>query len=149
MKIRQANISDLSAIVLLFDQYRVFYRKESAVVEAEAFLKARMEEKSSVIFVAENEEADLCGFCQLYPLFSSTQMQRFWLLNDLFVSAEARGKGTSKLLIERVKVFCAESDAAGFYLETEKSNEIGNRLYERAGMTLDADHNYYSWSTGG
>jgi len=34
----------------------------------------------------------LMGFAQLYPSFSSVSMKRLWILNDLFVSSEARGK---------------------------------------------------------
>ena len=52
---------------------------------AENFLKERLENQDSEIFVAE-ENGILTGFTQLYPLFSSTRMKRYWLLNDLFVN---------------------------------------------------------------
>ena len=63
---------------------------------AENFLKERLENQDSEIFVAE-ENGILTGFTQLYPLFfSSTRMKRYWLLNDLFVNENHRGKGHSK-----------------------------------------------------
>jgi GNAT superfamily N-acetyltransferase len=90
---------------------------------------------------------DLAGFVQLYPLFSSTRMKKLWLLNDLFVQEEYRGKGYSLALIEKSKKLCEETGACGLMLETHKENIIGNKLYERTGFSLDAEHNYYSWNT--
>jgi GNAT superfamily N-acetyltransferase len=78
-------------------------------------------------------------------MFSSTRMKRLWLLNDLFVKKEYRRRGISKLLIERAKELCRETKACGFILETAKSNSVGNKLYQAVGMSLDHNHNYYSW----
>ncbi|WP_449401201.1 N-acetyltransferase family protein [Chryseobacterium wanjuense] len=88
---RKANIQDLQQLAELFDQYRVFYHKESDIPAAESFLKERIENKDSEIFVAESD-GKLVGFVQLYPLFSSTRMKRYWLLNDLYVNENHRGK---------------------------------------------------------
>ena len=60
------------------------------------FSKERLKNQDSEFFVAE-ENGILTGFTQLYPLFSSTRMKRYWLLNDLFVNENHRGKGHSKL----------------------------------------------------
>ena len=91
------------------------------------------------------EEGDLVGFVQLYPLFSSTRMKKLWLLNDLFVVENFRGKGISKQLIEKCKDVCDDTGACGLMLETAKTNKTGNSLYVKTGFILDADHNYYSW----
>jgi len=115
---RKATIQDLPQLAELFDQYRVFYHKESDIPAAESFLKDRIENKDSEIFVAESE-GDLVGFVQLYPLFSSTRMKRYWLLNDLFVNENYRGKGFSKELIEEAKELAKCTNAAGILLEPE------------------------------
>ena len=99
---RKATLEDLPQLSNLFDQYRSFYHKESDIEGAENFLKERLENQDSEIFVAE-ENGILTGFTQLYPLFSSTRMKRYWLLNDLFVNENHRGKGHSKALIEKAK----------------------------------------------
>lgn len=145
MIIRNIQVADIEQVSVLFDAYRVFYKKESDIPAAEKFLTERFQNKESEIFVAENDDEQLIGFMQLYPIFSSTRMKRLWLLNDLFVDASHRGKGISLLLIAQAKKLCIETNACGFILETEKSNVIGNNLYPRAGLSLDADHNYYSW----
>lgn len=142
---RKANIQDLVQLSELFDQYRVFYHKESDIPSAEKFLKERIENKDSDIFVAE-EEGKLVGFVQLYPLFSSTRMKRYWLLNDLYVNDHYRGKGYSKQLIEEAKQLCKSSNASGVLLETGKSNDIGNQLYPACGFELYDSVNFYEWS---
>ena len=108
---RKATIHDLPQLAELFDQYRIFYHKESDIPAAESFLKERIEKADSEIFVAEND-GKLIGFVQLYPLFSSTRMKRYWLLNDLFVNENYRGKGFSKELIEETKELAKSTNAA-------------------------------------
>jgi GNAT superfamily N-acetyltransferase len=145
MIIRKIQAADIQHLSVLFDAYRIFYKKESDVPTAEKFLTERFQNKESEIFVAETDQKKLVGFVHLYPLFSSTRMKRLWLLNDLFVDFNYRGKGISVRLIDAAKKLCMETNACGFMLETEKSNTIGNNLYQRTGLSLDAEHNYYSW----
>ena len=145
MRIRKAVENDLKQLSRLFDGYRVFYRKDSDIQGAESFLRERLAKKDAEIFVAETEEQVLAGFVQLYPLFSSTRMKRLWLLNDLFVDPNFRGQQISVKLIERAKKLVVDSSACGMYLETEKSNSIGNHLYPRAGFVMNTASNFYEW----
>lgn len=147
MKINQASLKDLNELNDLFDGYRVFYDKKSDKIASNRFLKARIENKDSVIFISRDEAGIATGFTQLYTLFSSTRMKRVWLLNDLYVDLKYRGLGISKVLIERAKEYCKENDGAGLTLETAKDNHIGNQLYPSTGWVLDEDHNYYIWET--
>ena len=126
--------------------YRMFYQKTSAIQSAKTFLEDRISNKDSEIFVAQNTTNKLVGFVQLYPLFSSTRMKKFWLLNDLFVHPEFRGNGISIGLIQKAKDLVLESKACGMYLETEKSNLIGNALYPKTGFELNTSVNFYEWN---
>lgn len=141
---RKATIDDLSQLAQLFDEYRMFYHKTSDISGAEQFISERLENRDSEIFVVE-EDGKLGGFVQLYPLFSSTRMKRYWLLNDLYVNSNSRGKGYSKVLIEEAKVLCRTSDSCGMYLETEKENMIGNQLYPSVGFKKYDEVNFYEW----
>jgi len=141
MIIREAATGDLDPLSLLFDSYRQFYHKQSDVSGAKEFLNARMTRNESVIFVAEENQI-IVGFTQLYLLFSSTRMKKLWLLNDLFVHAEYRRKGISKLLISKCFELARGTDACGVMLETERSNIIANHLYERMGFQL-SENNFY------
>ncbi|MCX8491422.1 MAG: GNAT family N-acetyltransferase [Cyclobacteriaceae bacterium] len=145
IRIEQATNDHLDRLAALFNQYRVFYEKQSDVKSAKEFLRERIEAKESVIFVSFNSANVMIGFTQLYPLFSSTRMKRLWLLNDLFVDVAFRGKGFSIELIEKAKEHCRQTGGCGLILETAKSNTIGNKLYPRAGFQLDRDHHFYSW----
>lgn len=144
MNIRKLHTTDLDSVSVLFDQYRVFYRKESNIEGAKSFLSERLLQKDSEIFVCEYENK-LAGFVQLYPLFSSTRMKKLWLLNDLFVDPDYRGRGISVKLIDSAKELVRETEAFGMFLETEKTNDIGNNLYPRAGFKLNTDSNFYEW----
>ena len=142
--IRKANLQDLAQLSQLFDEYRTFYHKSSDFSAVQQFLSERLQNNDSEIFVAE-DGSQLVGFTQLYPLFSSTRMKRYWLLNDLYVNPNFRGKGFSKALIERAKQLCRESDSCGMYLETGKDNQIGNQLYPSAGFKKYDEVNFYEW----
>jgi len=83
MLIRKAKLEDLESLGVLFDAYRKFYGKQGDIIGAGIFIKERLKNNDSEIFVAANEEDGvLMGFVQLYPLFSSTRMKRLWLLNE-------------------------------------------------------------------
>ncbi|WP_299777644.1 GNAT family N-acetyltransferase [uncultured Formosa sp.] len=143
---RKALKEDVKSVSELFNDYRVFYKKESDLERAENFLIKRIENKDSEIFIAENENNKLVGFVQLYPLFSSTRMEKLWLLNDLFVSPKYRNKGVSINLIENAKQLVKDTGACGMFLETSKSNLIGNKLYPKTGFNLNNNSNYYEWN---
>lgn len=147
MKIRNARLNDLESVSLLFDNYRVFYEKSSDMAGAVQFITERLFNHDSEIFIAENEDNILVGFVQLYPLFSSTRMKRLWLLNDLFIQPQFRGKGISILLINECKNLCRQTGSCGLMLETAKNNAIGNNLYLKTGFKPDREHNYYEWET--
>jgi len=144
MKVREAKLSDLKNLSVLFNSYRMFYGKKFDLKVSEEFLRSRIEKKDSKIFVCDFNN-ELFGFVQLYPLFSSTRVSKYWLLNDLYVDVNKRGKGFSKLLIERSKELVIESKACGMMLETEKSNDIGNKLYTSTGFKKNELSNFYEW----
>lgn len=146
---KKATLEDLENLNLLFNSYRIFYKKESDLEASKEFLRERIQNNESEIFIAhysENKAEKPIGFVQLYPIFSSTRLKRFWLLNDLFVDKDFRGKGISVLLIDEAKKLAVQTDSAGLMLETDKSNIEGNHLYPKTGFELDTEHNFYYWS---
>ena len=147
MKIIKAEQAHITPVANLFDAYRVWYKKPSDLAGAIEFLTQRIESGESTVYACETDDGELVGFTQLYPLFSSTRMKRLWLLNDLFVKKEFRGKGISKLLIDAAKQLARTTDACGLLLETQKNNEIGNKLYPHVGFEIEDDTNFYFWTT--
>lgn len=121
MKIIQATMDDLEEVATLFNLYRMFYQQESDLEEAKSFIKKRLENKDSIIFVAKDEE-DYIGFTQLYPTFSSVAMKRTWILNDLYVTKKARKQGVGERLLQRAKDLAIETDAKSITLMTAIDN---------------------------
>ncbi len=147
MIVRKAELEDVKSLAVLFDNYRQFYKREPGIAGAINFLNDRINNNESEIFIAENENKVVMGFVQLYPVFSSTRMKRLWLLNDLFIQPEYRGKGISVALINECKSLCRQTNSCGMILETAKDNAIGNNLYLKTGFVPDSGHNYYEWET--
>lgn len=139
--IRRADQSDLDAIAPLFDAYRRFYAQSPDLPRARDWLSARMQGGESVVLLAERD-GRACGFTQLYPLFSSVRTARLWVLNDLFVTADARRRGIARALLDAAASFAREDDAAGIMLETHRDNAAARALYSAAGWGEDASQWY-------
>ncbi|WP_400079491.1 GNAT family N-acetyltransferase [Winogradskyella sp. R77965] len=139
----KAHIDHLEDLVPLFDGYRLFYKQPSDKDGARQFLIERFKNKDAIIFMAyDNDKA--IGFTQLYPLFSSVSMQPMYLLNDLFVDANYRGKGIGEALINRAKQLCVIKNNKGLTIQTAYDNPA-QHLYKRLGFKEDKDLHFF-WS---
>jgi ribosomal protein S18 acetylase RimI-like enzyme len=141
--VERAAAADLDDVAPLFDAYRVFYRETSDPKGARAFIGTRLAAGDSTIFIARIG-GRACGFVQLYPLFSSSRMQRLWLLGDLFVAPEARKNGIGSALIKVAEGFARADGAAGLTLSTATNNHTAQSLYEASGYTRDDDFLVYN-----
>ena len=142
IEVIRAGEPDLDVLVPLFDAYRRFYGKPSNPEGGREFLAARMRADESVIFLATLDGVP-AGFTQLYPLFSSTRMARLWLLNDLFVAADLRGKGVGEALLERARQHAVDTGGCELMLETANNNPA-KHLYERCGYKRISEYSFYS-----
>lgn len=154
ISIVRAELHHLSILAPLFDAYRVFYQQASDLRLAENFLRERMEAKQSVIFLAlddtQRREGDTetgLGFVQLYPSFSSVSAQRLWILNDLFVDAQARRRGVAQALMNAARDFAAQDGAKGLFLETAHDNHSAQALYKSLGYRRNTEYYYFLPST--
>ena len=143
--VRQAVLADIEKIVPLFDGYRQFYGQPSDEAAVRAFLRNRLEQQDSVLFVAETKGRSV-GFTQLYPTFSSVSMARTFVLNDLFVSSEARRSGVARGLLGAAAHYAREVGAIRLSLSTAITNKPGQALYEGAGWRRDEVFYYYHFA---
>lgn len=142
MRIIKATVNELDCLTELFDLYRLFYEQESNIEDARKFLKDRLVNEESVIFIAFDEDNPI-GFVQLYPSFSSVSMKRSWVLNDLYIKESARKKGFAEKLIKKAIDFAEDTGAKGVLLETAKENATAQRLYEKVGFVRESTYFYY------
>ena len=142
MNITIAALTDLEADTEVFDLYRIFYNQPSDIHNAREFIKERLTNKDSVIFIAYEEENPV-GFVQLYPSFSSVSMKRLWILNDLYVKETVRGKGYGEKLINTAIDYAVNTGAKGLLLETAEDNCSAQRLYEKIGFTKESNYFYF------
>ena len=143
VEVRGATAGDVPLAALLFDAYRVFYGQSSDPPLARRFLGERLERGESAVLLAfDGEPGRAVGLSQLYPIFSSVAARPRWLLNDLFVLPEARGRGVGRALLEGARKLAAETGAAGLDLATAPENVAARRLYESTGWERDAFLHY-------
>lgn len=137
MNIQRISSTERHLVVGLFNQYRVFYQQPSDEALADRFLQQRLENGESVIYAAveiNGETTKAVGFTQLYPTFSSVRATRNWILNDLYVAENQRGKGVGEMLIRKAMDFARTEGAVFVQLETAVDNHRAQRLYERIGF---------------
>lgn len=145
MEIYQATIGDLEGVSNLFNLYRVFYQQTSDIEGAMIYIKKRLESKDSVIFVVKDQQKYV-GFTQLYPTFSSISMKKAWILNDLYVDAEARKQGIGEMLLHKARDYAIATDAKSISLSTAPDNYFAQRLYEKHGYVRDSQFYHYELS---
>ena len=143
VKVRQAGIGDLDALVPLFDAYRQFYKRDTDPPAVREFLFKRFQHQQSVIFIAHDEEGAAIGFTQLYPLFSSLTLVRTFVLYDLFVRPAARGTGLGEALVQALM---ADARALGYRelkLDTLARMTEARALYSSLGFE-ESDAYYHN-----
>jgi GNAT superfamily N-acetyltransferase len=142
VKTIRADLKHLDWVAPLFDLYRQFYEQPGNLGGVRQFIRERLERAESVIFLALVDKRAV-GFTQLYPSFSSVSMRRLWILNDLYVAAEARKLGAGKALIERAREWAAATGAKGLELSTGTHNFAAQRLYEQTGWMKNLEFFHY------
>src|SRR5580704_16915053 len=143
LEIVHATPADVGEVAPLFDAYRQFYQKAPDLEAARRFLFARLSKNESVIFLAR-QDGRVLGFVQLYPVFSSVGLTRQWILNDLYVIAEARKLGVARALLEQARDLAEGTRANCLTLETGSDNVPAQRLYESLGWKREQEfYRYY------
>tara|TARA_B100000959_G_scaffold72064_1_gene76390 strand:+ start:18815 stop:19264 length:450 start_codon:yes stop_codon:yes gene_type:complete len=143
-KINLANEGHLNELARLFNLYRVFYKQPFDKDMAIDFIKLRMKQKQSIVFVAEESDGILSGFVQLYPSFCSVSAIPVLILYDLFVDEEERGKGIGRNLMNKSTEYAKLNGFKRLELSTAKDNVIGQSLYESLDYELDEEFLHYS-----
>lgn len=142
--VRLASIDDLAPAAQLFDEYRQFYGQPADPLLAARFLRERILREESQLLLAWGAGCRPLGFTQLYPSFSSVACRPIHILNDLYVSPDARGKGVARALLQAAVQLGRRRNSARLVLETAQDNTVARKLYEDFGFVLGNDFTSYS-----
>ncbi|MFT4694253.1 MAG: GNAT superfamily N-acetyltransferase [Francisella sp.] len=144
MYIVESTEAHLNQLVDVFEEYREFCGFKRSQNKTKLFLKKLICDKEAIIFIAVDSKTDsIMGFVNLFPSYSSLSLQRLWILNDLGVSSDFRGKGVSKALIHKVQEFAKETNAIRVELKTALTNTTAQSLYRAMNFIIDSKHVYY------
>ena len=142
LQIRIATVDDVDEAARLFDAYRQFYGRPSDPPAARDFLAERIGQRQSMVLLACRGDTAV-GFTQLYPMFSSVRMAPIWILNDLYVDADARRGGVARRLLDAAAVAAQAAGATRVVLETSRENLPARALYRDAGWD-EEDTQWYA-----
>jgi ribosomal protein S18 acetylase RimI-like enzyme len=149
MEIKRINSHEASLVTDLFDKYRMFYRQPSDITLAQNFIRDRIENNESIIFVAVVKRGDTVipvGFTQLYPDYSSVRAIKNWILNDLYVDTGFRKQGIGETLIKSAMEFAKKEGAKYVELSTAVDNCNAQSLYTAIGFKKqEPDKNFISY----
>ncbi|MFN8582964.1 MAG: GNAT family N-acetyltransferase [Gemmatimonadaceae bacterium] len=150
MRIVRATARDLDLVVPLFEGYLAFYKLSHDRAAMRSYLASRIRRNEATVFLAIEGSGRArrgLGFTLLYPTFSSLRMARAWVLNDLFVSPEARNRGVASALMARAEQLARSTSAAYVALETAQGNRSAQALYEGRGWIRERGFFHYSLDT--
>ncbi|MDC0185253.1 GNAT family N-acetyltransferase [Gammaproteobacteria bacterium] len=139
-----ANETHLDELARLFNLYRIFYEQVDDYESAYEFIKQRIINQESIVFLSRKNTNNYNGFVQLYPSFCSVSGIPILILYDLYVDKDQRGLSIGRRLMDRSKVYAKDNGFKRLELSTAKDNLIGQSLYESLGYEQDSEFYHYS-----
>jgi GNAT superfamily N-acetyltransferase len=126
---------DLDELLVLMRAYCDFY----AVAPSDESLRRLAEaliadpEHEGLQLLGRGEDGRAVGFATLYWTWSTTDACRIGVMNDLFVTEAARGKGLAEALIGACRTECAKRGARRLVWQTAPDNFRAQAVYDRVG----------------
>lgn len=136
--IRRATLDDLDRLLPLVRGYREFYKQRHDATIERQFMQRHLSDGTSIVFLALDDAGEAIGFTQLFETFSTVHLSSTLVLEDLFVTPDARGNGAASALLDAALGYARESGASGMFLETAMDNTTAQRVYERNGWSREA-----------
>ena len=127
--------ADLPDLLPLMRGYCEFYEVDPS---DEALLAMSREliddhDKEGLQLIARSEDGRAVGFATVFWTWSTLSASRIATMNDLFVSADARGSGLADELIAACLERARERGATSLGWQTARDNHRAQAVYERMG----------------
>jgi GNAT superfamily N-acetyltransferase len=135
MTIATVTEADLPELLPLMRAYCDFYRSDPSDDQLLAMSQALLANPDfeGVQFIARDDGGRAIGFATIFWTWSTNSAARLGTMNDLFVSADARGSGAAEALIEACRQRCRERGAVRLEWQTALDNHRAQAVYDRVG----------------
>jgi GNAT superfamily N-acetyltransferase len=94
--------------------------------------------KEGVQLIARDDSGRAVGFATIFWTWSTLSASRIAVMNDLFVSSDARGGGVADALISACAERAREHGATSLDWQTAHDNHRAQAVYDRVGAQRDA-----------
>jgi GNAT superfamily N-acetyltransferase len=94
-------------------------------------------DRQGLQLIARDDGGRAVGFATIFWTWSTLSAERLGVMNDLFVSQDARGGGVADALIAACTDQCRERGVPELAWQTAKTNLRAQAVYERVGATRD------------
>ncbi|HEY1522318.1 MAG TPA: GNAT family N-acetyltransferase [Solirubrobacteraceae bacterium] len=138
-------LADLDQLLPLMRGYCDFYRTTPGDDELLNLASALIDdpEHGGLQLVARDSGRRAVGFATIYWSWSTTDACEIGVMNDLFVTQEARGEGLAERLIESCREQCARRGARRLVWQTAPDNLRAQAVYDRVGATREQWVDYW------
>jgi GNAT superfamily N-acetyltransferase len=125
---------DLADLLPLMRAYCTFYESDPSDDALAAMSRAFLEEGAGgTQLIARDASGRALGHATMLWTWDTTLGRRLAVMEDLFVTAEARGRGVGVRLIEACRELAADRGLQWLAWETAPDNETAQRLYDGLG----------------
>jgi GNAT superfamily N-acetyltransferase len=130
---------DLPDLLRLMRGYCDFYEVAPADEALLAMSRVLIEdpERQGLQLIARDDDGQAVGFATIFWTWSTLSADRLGVMNDLFVSQDARGGGVADALIAACADQCRDRGVPDLAWQTAKTNARAQAVYERVGATRD------------
>jgi GNAT superfamily N-acetyltransferase len=134
IEISPVTAAEYELLLPLIAVYQRFYEVEEIDEERNrSFFRRFLAPSEDGVLLGAHDGGELVGYACLYWHFSSLNAADSVLMNDLFVSNAARGRGVGRALIEASATVARERGAIHLEWSTAPDNVTAQRLYDSTG----------------
>jgi len=134
IEIAPVTVEEFEQLLPLIAAYQRFYEAEEIdETRNRAFFRRFLAPSEDGLLLGARREGRLVGYACLYWHFSSLEAVESVLMNDLYVSEEARGEGIGRALIDATAEVARERGAPFVEWATAPDNHTAQRLYDSTG----------------
>lgn len=130
IEVREFGATDFDSWLVLWNGYLDFYSEKLPDGLTELTWQRIIDTDFNSHGLGEFEGENLLGIVHFNFQNSTISVNGFVLLEDLFVSADARGKGVGRKLIDAVKARAEAAGCSRLYWDTDRTNETARKLYD-------------------